>query len=83
MTEELAHWSDGAVKSKIIEFVRAVTEPGENFVPPGERVATFDNDGTLWCEKPTYPQADFLLRRWAAQERPWPRRPNVTGPLSR
>ncbi|MGZ7087765.1 MAG: HAD family hydrolase [Ilumatobacteraceae bacterium] len=35
-------------------------------MPPDARVATFDNDGTLWCEKPMYPQADFLVRRWAA-----------------
>lgn len=33
-------------------------------MPPPERVAVFDNDGTLWCEKPMYPQSDFLLRRW-------------------
>jgi phosphoglycolate phosphatase-like HAD superfamily hydrolase len=49
-------------------------------VPPGERIAAFDNDGTLWCEKPMYPQADFLVRHWAeqvkadparAREQPW------------
>jgi phosphoserine phosphatase len=40
-----------------------VTTPGEGFVPPAERVATFDNDGTLWCEKPLYVQADFVFRR--------------------
>ncbi len=40
-----------------------VTTPGDSFVPPAERIATFDNDGTLWCEKPNYVQADFFLRR--------------------
>lgn len=44
--------------------MRSVSEPGESLVPPSERVATFDNDGTLWCEKPLYIQADFLFRRW-------------------
>ena len=67
MSDELAWWSEGTVRSTIIEFVHAVTEPGEQFVAPQERVATFDNDGTLWCEKPVYPQVDFLIRRWAAQ----------------
>jgi phosphoglycolate phosphatase-like HAD superfamily hydrolase len=51
----------------VLGFLRSVTEPGEGFVPPGDRIATFDNDGTLWCEKPAYPQADFLIRRWAEQ----------------
>ena len=61
-------------------FVRSVREPGESFVPASERVATFDNDGTLWCETPLYIQADFVLRRLAemarenpalASEQPW------------
>jgi phosphoserine phosphatase len=43
-----------------------VTGPGPDFVPPAERIATFDNDGTLWCEKPLYVQADFVFRRWKA-----------------
>jgi len=63
----LPSWNEGATKNAILAFVRSVIEPGEGFVPPGERIATFDNDGTLWCEKPMYPQADFLIRRWAAQ----------------
>ena len=64
MADRLASWNDGAAKRVILEFVRSVTEPGESFVPPSERIATFDNDGTLWCEKPMYVQADFVLRRW-------------------
>jgi phosphoglycolate phosphatase-like HAD superfamily hydrolase len=65
MTANLTTWNDGKAKSDILAFVRAVTEPGSTFVPPAERIATFDNDGTLWCEKPMYVQADFVLRRWA------------------
>lgn len=59
----LASWKDGAAKSAILEFVRGVTEPGPGQVPPPARIATFDNDGTLWCEKPMYVQADFVFRR--------------------
>jgi len=60
----LSSWRDGGAKSAVIDFVRSVSTPGRSFVPPAERVATFDNDGTLWCEKPMYVQADFLFRRW-------------------
>ena len=65
--DALPSWRDGAAKSALLDFIRSVTEPGDGFVPSGDRIATFDNDGTLWCEKPMYPQADFLLRRWAEQ----------------
>jgi len=81
MTDDLLpSWRPGAAKAAILEFVRSVTEPGASFVPPPDRIVTFDNDGTLWCEKPMYPQADFLLRRWTemaradpalAQQQPW------------
>ncbi len=80
MAEQLPGWTDGQAKARILEFVRSVTEPGDGFVPPSHRVAAFDNDGTLWCEKPMYPQADFLLRRWKemvqahpglARKQPW------------
>lgn len=76
----LPSWREGAARAAILEFVRAVSSPGEAFVPASERVATFDNDGTLWCEKPMYIQADFMLRRLAemarenpalAAEQPW------------
>lgn len=59
----LNSWSDGATKSAILDFIRSVTTPGDTFVAPADRIATFDNDGTLWCEKPGYVQADFLMRR--------------------
>jgi phosphoglycolate phosphatase-like HAD superfamily hydrolase len=55
----LTSWNDGAARQAIVEFVeRTVSE-----VPAEERVAVFDNDGTLWCEKPLPIQADFILRR--------------------
>jgi phosphoglycolate phosphatase-like HAD superfamily hydrolase len=59
----LESWHNGATKSAIVDFVaRAAAE-----VPAEERVAVFDNDGTLWCEKPAYIQLDFLVRRLAEQ----------------
>jgi phosphoserine phosphatase len=67
MGEPLASWTDGAAKAAIVEFVERVTTPGgDDHVPPAERVAVFDNDGTLWCEKPMPIQLDFILRRLAA-----------------
>jgi phosphoserine phosphatase len=80
MADQLPSWTDGPAKAQILEFVRSVTEPGASFVPAADRIAAFDNDGTLWCEKPMNPQADFLLRRWEetaqahpgkAKEQPW------------
>src|SRR4051794_6391829 len=65
-TTELASWRDGAAREAIAEFVRSVSEAGPDFAPESERIATFDNDGTLWCEKPAYAQADFVLRKWKA-----------------
>jgi len=54
----LPSWNDGAAKQAILEFVQ-----GLNGFPAEERVAVFDNDGTLWCEKPMPIQLDFILRR--------------------
>ena len=62
----LPSWRPGGARTAVLDFVQSVTEPGPSFVPPAERIATFDNDGTLWCEKPLYGQADFILRRWTA-----------------
>jgi phosphoglycolate phosphatase-like HAD superfamily hydrolase len=65
-TRTLPSWNDTAARAAIVDFVeRVTTEGGADYVPPGERVATFDNDGTLWCEKPLPIQADFLFRRLA------------------
>ncbi|WP_231639642.1 HAD family hydrolase [Mycobacterium sp. Marseille-P9652] len=64
----LDSWNDGPAKSAIIDFVDRVThERSADFVAPDARVAVFDNDGTLWCEKPFYIQLDFLVRRFAEQ----------------
>jgi phosphoglycolate phosphatase-like HAD superfamily hydrolase len=66
-TDPLPSWNDGPAKSAIVEFVDAVTtEGGADFVAPADRIATFDNDGTLWVEHPLYTQAVFALERVAA-----------------
>jgi len=65
---ELASWTDGPTRAAIVDFVRRVTaEVGPDYVAPEARIAVFDNDGTLWCEKPMYIQLDFLLRRFKEQ----------------
>jgi len=57
-------WNDGPAKQAIVKFVADVTkEGGPSYVPPAERVATFDNDGTLWSEQPAYVQLLFALDR--------------------
>jgi len=56
-------WNDGASRTAILDFVRRVTTRGPDYVPPGERIATFDNDGTLWVEAPIYTEAVFLADR--------------------
>jgi phosphoglycolate phosphatase-like HAD superfamily hydrolase len=62
--EVLPSWNDGPAKQAIIEFVRATTtQGGPNFVPPEERIATFDQDGTLWVEHPIYTQVIYCLDR--------------------
>src|SRR5271170_999673 len=63
----LESWNDGPAKSSIVDFVGRVTGDGADYVAPQERIAVFDNDGTLWCEKPIYVQLDFLIRRFAEQ----------------
>ena len=61
--ELLASWNDTAATAAIVDYVRRVTTDGPEFVPPVERIATFDNDGTLWCEKPMPIQLGFILKR--------------------
>ena len=74
----LSCWRDGPARQVIIDFVERVC--GESGVPVEQRVAVFDNDGTLWCEKPMPIQLDFILRRFAemaqdatktARRQPW------------
>jgi phosphoglycolate phosphatase-like HAD superfamily hydrolase len=60
----LPSWNDTASKKAIVSFVDRVSEDGTpDFVPPAERIATFDNDGTLWSEQPMYVQLAFILDR--------------------
>jgi hypothetical protein len=67
VSDPLGSWREGATKQAILDFVQRVTTEGSpGFAPPEERVAVFDNDGTLWCEKPMPIQLDFILRRLAA-----------------
>jgi hypothetical protein len=62
--DPLPSWNDGPAKQAILAFVAKVTkEGGPDFVPPAERIATFDNDGTLWCEQPVYVQFAFAFDR--------------------
>ena len=62
--DQLPSWNDGATKKSITDFIAKVTKEGSaDFVPPAERIATFDNDGTLWCEQPLYFQLLFALDR--------------------
>ena len=60
----LASWKEGAAKSVILDFVARVTNAeGSDFLPAAERIAVFDNDGTLWCEQPLQAQVFFLIDR--------------------
>ncbi len=71
--DPLPSWNHGAVKQAIIDFVTRVTAPGgTDFIPPDDRIATFDNDGTLWSEQPVYFQVAFAIDRVRAMapERP-------------
>src|SRR4051794_12250001 len=68
MSSELPSWNDGSAKQAILDFVAAAER-----VPVEERVAVFDNDGTLWCEKPMPIQLDFILRRFVAMAQADPR----------
>jgi len=64
MGDPLPSWNDGTARMSIMEFVQAVTdETGPDFVPVPERIAVFDNDGTLWSEKPVYFQLFFAMDR--------------------
>src|SRR5712691_6633165 len=77
--DPLPSWNDGPVKKSITDFVPRVTTPGSpDFVPVAERIATFDNDGTLWAEQPIYFQVQFALDRvkaLAPQHPEWKTKP--------
>src|SRR5215472_4743030 len=62
--DPLPSWNTGATKARIVRFVAEVTRPGApHFVPPEQRIAAFDNDGTLWVEQPIYTQFAFTIAR--------------------
>ena len=78
-TDPLPSWNEGSAKVSILDFVGRVTDPASaDFVPQAERIATFDNDGTLWAEQPLYFQLAFAIDRvkamapehpeWATQQ---------------
>jgi len=74
-TDPLPSWNEGATKAAIVKLVADTTRPGSpDFVPANERIATFDNDGTLWCEHPMYVEVLFTadrIRAMAAQNPAW------------
>ena len=62
--DPLPSWNEGPVKSRLLDFVTRTTTAGSSdWVPVAERIATFDNDGTLWCEQPVYVQVQFAVER--------------------
>ncbi len=72
-SDPLPSWNDGVTKKAILEFVRVTTDKGNaKYVPPEQRIAVFDQDGTLWVEQPMYPQVIYCLDRVPAvvKERP-------------
>ena len=77
-TDPLLSWNDGPVKKAIVEFVQTTTTQGSpQFVPPAERIATFDQDGTLWVEHPMYTQVMYVLDRVPAVVKAKPELANV------
>jgi phosphoserine phosphatase len=69
MSTQLVSWNDGAARRAIVDFVTRVTTPDSPaFAPPADRIAVFDNDGTLWCEQPVI-QLAHILQRWEEMAR--------------
>jgi phosphoserine phosphatase len=83
---KLPSWNEGPTKQSIVNFVRGVTTAGDSqFVKPEERIAVFDNDGTLWSEQPMYFQLAFVLDRlkaMAPQHPEWKDNPLVAAVLA-
>lgn len=83
--DALPSWNEGPSKQSIVKFVERVTSPGKDFVAPAERIAVFDNDGTLWSEQPLYFQLFFTfdrVRALAAQHPEWQDKPAVKALLA-
>ncbi len=74
-SDPLSSWNEGANKTAIVDFVKQVTEPGSpDFVKPEDRIATFDNDGTLWSEQPMYVELAFAfdqVKQLAPKHKEW------------
>lgn len=66
MAEPLASWNDGEAKRSILHFVSSSVAAGDGFIDPADRIAVFDNDGTLWIEQPLPVQLDFIFRALAS-----------------
>jgi hypothetical protein len=85
--DPLPSWNDGPAKRAVIAFVERVTkEGGPDFVPPADRIAAFDNDGTLWSEQPCYVQVAFVLdriRALSATHPEWREKPLFRAALDR
>jgi hypothetical protein len=76
--DPLPSWSDGPTKQAIVAFVHSATDPtSPTFVPPEERIATFDQDGTLWVSHPIYTQVVYCLERVPAVVKAKPELANV------
>src|ERR1700745_4516943 len=76
--DPLPSWNDGPAKQAIVEFVKATTTQGRpQFVPPEERIATFDQDGTLWVEHPIYTQVMYCMEKVPALVKAKPELANV------
>ena len=79
--DALPSWNEGATKQSIVSFVeRVTTQSGKDYVAPAERIAVFDNDGTLWSEQPLYFQLFFTferIRTLAPQHPEWQEKPAV------
>jgi len=77
-TDPLPSWNDGPAKQAIMNFVKATTDRSSpDFVPPEARIATFDQDGTLWVEHPMYTQVEYCLERVPALVKAKPELVNV------
>src|SRR5437764_13242414 len=75
--DPLPSWNDGPAKQAIVEFVKTTTQGSPQFVPPEERIATFDQDGTLWVEHPMYTQVMYCLEKVPALVKAKPELANV------
>ena len=77
-SDPLPSWNDGSTKQAILRFVKTTTDQSSpNFVPPAERIVTFDQDGTLWVEHPMYSQVVYCLSRVPAVVKAKPELANV------